>query len=198
MKIFLIVFLCLFSFSFETIQAAFFCEDLLQEVYLIDQSTGQSTKIGYGNVDDSWDAWETPNYFYNLGAEQGDKIMINCYSHLGWADTYGGGCFLINGNCRCYDFNSEREPYEYHERSAKLDSKDCNIRLGRCKVDRGIYSYRYQIPLDTGGITCKTDVLIFLYGQNYDLAFSNYITANFGLKNLEISILQKPQLFDPL
>ena len=192
MKFFIILFLCFFSFSFQIIQAAFFCEDLLREVYLVDQSN-ELRQIAYGP--DNGD-WERPNYILDLAADQGDTIKINCLSYVGMADTYGGGCFLINDNCRCYNFNIERTISEYHTRYAKLDGKDCSITLERSSVPPGNYSYQYQIPLDASGVTCPTEVLILRYGQNYDLELANYITANFGLKNLEISIIENYGYFE--
>ena len=42
-------------------------------------------------------------YPYNLNAEPGDKIIINCYNIDG--PTFGGGCFSINDKyCKCYNF----------------------------------------------------------------------------------------------
>ena len=192
MKIFIILFFCIFSFSFQIIQAAFFCDELLREVYLVDKSTGESSQIAHGPYNGDW---RDPNYFLNLAADQGDKIKINCYTNNADSNTYGGGCFLINDNCRCYDFNKEMTPYRPYTRSANLDGKDCSITLGRSEVPPGTYSYQYTIPLDTGGITCKYHTLFLAYGQNNDLNFSNYITANFGLKNLEISIIENYQYF---
>ena len=42
-------------------------------------------------------------YSYNLNAEPGDKIIINCYNIDG--PSFGGGCFSINDKyCKCYNF----------------------------------------------------------------------------------------------
>ena len=42
-------------------------------------------------------------YSYNLNAEPGDKIIINCYNING--PTFGGECFSINDKyCKCYNF----------------------------------------------------------------------------------------------
>ena len=38
-------------------------------------------------------------------------------------------------------------------------------------------------------VECPTKTLILLHGKNYDLKLTNYITANFGLKNVETSII---------
>ena len=71
MKIFLLLFLNIFSFSFQNIQSAFFREKYLREIYLVDSAT--LTKIDYGYNGN----WSSPYYFYNLSVEQGDRIMFN-------------------------------------------------------------------------------------------------------------------------
>ena len=187
MKILTIIFLCIFYFSSQNIQAGFWCEDLLQEVYLIESS--EEKEIGYGEPEEEH-TWEYPNYFYNLAAEQGDTIKINCYTFRGEADTYGGGCFLINNICRCYNFNTDRKIYQNYIREANLGDKKCTIELGRSDVPEGKYSYEFKIPIDAGGITCPTNTIFFLQGQNYDLNLTNYITTNFGIKNVETSITE--------
>ena len=51
-----------------------------------------------------------------------------------------------------------------------------------------LYSYTYRIPLDANGVTCPTKVLIFRYGEDSSFDLSKTITANFVVKNLEVSI----------
>ena len=184
MKILTILFLCLFSFSSQNIQAGFWCEDLLQEVYIVESTS--TRQIGYGEGKEH--TWEYANYFYDLAADQGDTVKINCHTFRGDADTYGGGCFLINNICRCYDFNSEYSPYKYYTRSANFGDIGCSITLGRSRVPDGVYSYQFTIPIDAGGITCPTKTLIFLHSTNNDVVLSNQITANFGIKNVYTSI----------
>ena len=188
-----LIFLCfiIVPFSFQAIQAAFYCEDILPNVYLIDPSTGSQTSIGSGtNLD-----WEKPNIFTNLAADQGDTIQIDCASNYGDGDTVGGGCFLINNNCRCYDFNNRSDSFETIIRETQLDDKPCHISLRRSHVPNGTYSYTYRIPLDPNGITCLNDVLTFRNGEDCNLNLSQKITANFGLKNLEISIINNYENF---
>ena len=91
MFIFILLIFNIFSFSFQTIQAKFYCEDELRESYLEDPVTKELKYLGYGPSDDNW---ETPSYIPNFAADPGDTIVINCYSHKGAEDCYGGGCFL--------------------------------------------------------------------------------------------------------
>ena len=189
MKVLIFLFFIIFPFSFQTIQAAFYCEDLLPTVYLRDPSTGVKY-LGSGNSP----KWEIPNIFFYLSAEQGDTIQIDCYSYLS-GDTYGGGCFTINNICRCYDFNTRPDPFQTIIRTTNLGGKSCSIPLRRSHVSDGTYSYIYRIPLDPNGVTCPTNVLIFLYDKEYSIELSNMITANFGLKNLEISITDNYRFF---
>ena len=141
MKILILLFLIIVPFSFQKIQAAFYCEDTLPNVYLIDPSTGNLLNIGSGTSP----GWEYPNIFTDLEAEQGDKIQINCDINIG-GDTYGGGCFLINNNCHCYDFNTRVEYFETVNYETELDDKPCHISLRRSHVPDGIYPYIYKIP----------------------------------------------------
>ena len=147
MKILIFLFFIIVPFSFQEIQAAFYCEDILPNVYLIDQSTGNLLNIGSGTSV----FWEDPNIFTYLAAEQGDTIQINCDS-ISDGDNYGGGCFLINNNCHCYDFNTRVEYFETINYETELDDKPCHISLRRSHVPDGIYPYIYKIPLDPNGI----------------------------------------------
>ena len=55
MKLFyFLIFYISLPFSLQTIQAALYCEDYLEEIYLVDPSTQGITQIGYG-----WEgSWE--------------------------------------------------------------------------------------------------------------------------------------------
>ena len=192
MKVLILLFFIIVPFSFQSIQAAFFCEDVLPSVFLIDQSTGGKTYLDKGRSTE----WTTANIFTNLQAEQGDKIEINCDSNYGDGSTCGGGCFLINNICQCYDFSVRSNYFQIVERSTSLGGKQCYLPLKRFDFDGGIYTYTYRIPLDARGVTCPSVVLIFRYGKNYDINFLKYITTNFVPKNLEISITDKYKYFE--
>ena len=54
--------------------------------------------------------------YVDLDVDPGAFIKFTCYNKNG--PTLGGGCFLINNNCQCYDFNvngrginEEKEPW---------------------------------------------------------------------------------------
>ena len=111
-------------------------------------------------------------------------------------NTYGGGCFLINNDCKCYSFDTDdRETSSNVNRKTSINDKQCSIDLVRRVSDEGTYSYQHIIPLDVGAITCKNTVATVPYAENYKLSLSNYISADFGLKNLEISIISNYNLF---
>ena len=99
MLISIFLFFNILSFSFQTIPALFYCDDILRQVYLIDETTQEKQLIGTGNERGSWDE---PNYFNYLKAAPGDLIRIICYTPN--SGLYGGGCFLLNNICRCYNF----------------------------------------------------------------------------------------------
>ena len=190
MKFLVILLFIIVPYSFQTIQAAFYCEDILPNVYLVDKSTGITQSIGSGTSVE----WSTPNIFTNLAADQGDTIKIDCDSTVE-SDTSGGGCFLINNNCHCYDFNTREDSFHTIDRTTELDGKPCSLSLRRSQVPSGLYSYTYIIPLDPNGITCPTGLLTFRYGEDFSLDLTQTITANFGLKNLEISIIENYKYF---
>ena len=191
MKIFyFLIFSLSLPFSIQKIQAALFCEDYLEEVFKVDPTTLKQTQIEFG-----WDGdWITPYYFHELNADQGDIIRIRCRTED--ENTCGGGCFLINNDCKCYSFNTDdRTIYGYEQREASLNNKQCNLELVRHVSDEGTYTYEHIIPLDVGGITCQNTLVTVPYAENYKLSLSNYISADFGLKNLEISIISNYNYF---
>ena len=128
-------------------------------------------------------------------AAPGDTLVFRCYSYKDLDVCVGGGCFLINDICRCYSFENHLKPAWYVALSTTIEGKPCNINLGVTYTGFGIFSYRHQIPLDAGGVTCPKEQLIFLYGEYYNLNLSEYITANFEIKNLEISITENYEYF---
>ena len=158
MKIFIILFFSTISFSFQSIQAALYCSLYLREIYLI-ESDGQKKQIKYGS---GAVTSENPDYFPDLQAEQGDKIMFNCYTKstysspfINIAFTYGGGCFLINNICLCSKFENGKNPVTTVSKTTVLDSKSCQISLDNSIVDEGTYSYTYTIPIDARGMSNK-------------------------------------------
>ena len=141
-------------------QAGFFCDNYLREVYLVDEST-QSQKV----IATGWEGYYTdPYYFNNLDAAPGDLIRFKCYNKDGW--TYGAGCFFINNICRCYMFDNAIKEYtnklEPHSGTMTFGSTQCNLKvyfLNEFDVQKDYY-YQHYIPLDVGGITCKNDYVL--------------------------------------
>ena len=142
MVIFLIIFLSIFSLSFQTVQAVFYCDDYLKEVYIKDETTQELTHIATGNPNGKWNK---PNYFYDLEAAPGDLIQITCCNTE--VGVYGGGCFLINNICLCSNFDNGQAHTSIISRTTELDSKSCQISLDNSIVDEGTYSYTYTIPM---------------------------------------------------
>ena len=147
MFIIILLLFIIFSPSFQTMKAAFYCEDLIKEIYIEDPVTQERKQIGYGPTKlESY--WNTPAYFPELDAAPGDTLLFNCYSYLSVASCLGGGCFLINDICRCYSFENHLKPAWYVALSTTIEGKACNINLGVTYTGFGIFSYRHQIPLD--------------------------------------------------
>ena len=184
-----------FFLSTEAIKAGFFCDNFLREVYLIDESHSQKV------IAKGWEgSWKAPYIFENLEAAPGDLIKFKCYNFDGW--TFGAGCFLINNNCRCYMFENDIKEFSdkivpYYG-TVNFNNKQCNMNIYYLKefnVKKDYY-YQHYIPLDVDGIECKNNyVLSIPYGIKYSLRISDFIEANFDLKNLKISIIQNYEYF---
>ena len=74
----IILIFSLFSPSFQTINASFFCEDELKESYIEDPVTKKLTQIGYGPTDG---IWSTPSRIPDLAAAPWDTLVFRCYSY---------------------------------------------------------------------------------------------------------------------
>ena len=197
MLLYIYVFVNILCFSYQNVRSAFFCDNFLREIYLVDESSHTEKSIATG-----WEgSWSDPYYFENLQAEPGDLIKLKCYNVDGW--SYGAGCFLINNICRCYMFDNEIKDYTNlvgpHPGKVYFSTgQECNINvyfLNQFGVVKDYY-YQHYIPLDVNGITCKNDFVLTIQNDiNYSLKLSDYIDANFNLKNLEISITQNYDFF---
>ena len=94
------LFFVIFSFSFQTIPTAFFCDDYLKEIYVVEGNIPRQVADGSivgGN-------WETPYYFYNLNVIEGDLIRFRCRNKK--KPSLGGGCFFLYDKCHCYEFDN--------------------------------------------------------------------------------------------
>ena len=125
MFIFIILIFNIFSPSFQIVHAKFYCEDEVQQIYLEDPVTKKLKYLRYGPSDGNW---RTPSDIPDLAADPGDTIIFKCYSHLDVADCWGGGCFLINNNCHCYNFYFESTaytPYEPYTFTTDIEGRPC-------------------------------------------------------------------------
>ena len=196
--ILLILFFNLFSFSFQAIKAAFFCEDYLEEVYVVEGDTQR--QITHGDQSYPKGAWNLPYYFLNLNASEGDLIRYNCKNNK--KESSGAGCFFLDNNCFCYDFyvNLERGNV-YKPKTATFDGKSCNINVQCTKEEvtknQETYVYEHYIPLNATKITCKynNNVVILRNGFSYGFNLSQRITTDFNIKNIETSITQSYSYF---
>jgi len=78
-----------------------FFNDRITEIYVYDERTRHYRHLQSLN---------NRAYFYNvnnvdLNVDPGALILYKCRNEA--AETLGGGCFLINNKCHCYDFRSE-------------------------------------------------------------------------------------------
>ena len=98
MVISLFLFINIFSISYQTVQAAFFCDDDIQDIYVVNGNS--KTKIANKKAG----SHQTPYYYNNLDATPGDLLYFGCYNS-GGSITYAAGCFYIFDDCHCYMFN---------------------------------------------------------------------------------------------
>lgn len=197
MKIYLpfVLTLNLLCFSHQTMEAYFFCDNYLKEIYSIDEDTQTQKLIANG-----WDGdWQDPYHFENLDAAPGEFIKFRC--HNTDAVSYGAGCFLINNICRCYQFDNEITKFTdtaYLRTVTFKNNKKCSIsiyHLGEISVGKDYY-YTHYIPLDVNGITCKNNYVISVPNNvEVPLKLSDYIDANFDVKNLKINVIQSYDYF---
>ena len=193
MLIFFIIFFNIF-FSFQSIPAAFFCDNYLREVEVLDKSTQSYKQVAYG-----WNQnWDTA-YIFNIDANPGDLIRFRCLNVGG--PTLGAGCFLVDNNCYCYNFDNDVKRYSSSVQPftgiADLAGKRCSLTVKFLDVntDGVYYYYTHLIPIDANLLSCKNNDITIPYGVEYPLDLSNSISANFNLKNLEISIKENYDYF---
>lgn len=109
---------------------------------------------------------------------------------------------MINNICRCYIFENDIKEFSdkispYYG-TVDFGSRQCNMNIYYLKEFNVAKDYYYQhyIPLDVDGIKCKNDyVLSIPRGTKCALRISDYIEADFDLKNLKISITENYQYF---
>ena len=188
-----VLFINIFSLSFQTIPTTIFCDDELKEVFVVEGNTPRH--IAYGSEASGGD-WEKPYIFNNLNVVPGDLIRFKCYN-IG-RESLGGGCFFMNNQCNCYEFNNVDAIAKRNInllKTVNLGSKSCEVNIHQLVPeethDDTDYYYEHYIPIDASKISCinNDDVLIYLNGLDYNLKLSDYITADFNIKNFESTII---------
>jgi len=111
-NIILILLYCL-NLSFQTIKSGLFCDDQITEIYVYDE------KLGYYRLLQSIEnPVDCDNIDYaDLDVDPGALIKFKC-QHNG-LQNFGGGWFLINNKCYCYDFNNT-EGFEHYYHGIRL------------------------------------------------------------------------------
>ena len=197
MNIIILIFINFFSVTLQAVQAGLFCDNFLREIYLIDEESKTEKVIAKG-----WDGmWSTPYIFKELNADPGALIRFKCYNYDGW--TFGGGCFLINDKCYCYNFDSEIKGYTnkidpYKGEINFNNNKKCSMNvkyLTEFNIKKDYY-YKHYIPLDANLIECMDNKYISVpKNVEYKLTLSDYIKSSFKLTNLKITINENSKYF---
>ena len=191
-----LIFINFFSITLQTVQAGIFCDDYLEEIYLVKENNTKKV------IAKGWKGkWSEPYKFNDLDADPGSLIQFSCYNNEAW--TYGAGCFLINEKCYCYNFdNIDNKEYSKTEKYNGVvifeNNKTCNIEIKFLKEynKKEYYSYQHFIPLDVNEIECIKDNYIMVpNNMEYIINFSDFIKSPFNLTNLNISIERNSEYF---
>ena len=192
---FILILLNALTLSVQYVHAGFFCDDYLTKLTLINGAT--DFIIGtISNIEKK--EWKD-YYSYELNADPGDLVKINCYNKEGPA--FGGGCFLINNYCRCYNFNIDGKNLNKNNafHSGRLifnNNRKCDYKaIWLQQEEIGDHEYYYYIPLDVDAIRCIHKTITASTDIEHTLKFSDFIDPSFNIKNLKISIEENNQFF---
>ena len=191
---FIIIFLNYLNFSFQNVQSALFCDDRILNIYVYDENMGKYNFLQSVRNPEDCDHVD----YVDLKVDPGALIKFECRNDATY--TYGGGCFLINYQCRCYDFNmfggytgysGEKRQY-----SVNFNGVTCS-HYGSIRQEQSVTTFEYYhlIPLDVNGITCKPKNISAPINTKNSLKFSNFIESSFGVTNLKISIYSNYKIF---
>jgi len=194
MDIILILLYCL-SLSFQTIQSGLVCDDTMKDIYVYDAKLGNYRLLKH--IYNPADCYGVD--YVDLDVDPGDFIKFTCYNKNG--PTLGGGCFLINNICRCYDFNvngrginKEKDPWHFEVEFG--NSRICNYYAKyRQPEDEATLVYYYNVPLDVDGITCLKKTITAPINAKRSLNFSEFIYSSFKVTNLNIGIMTNYNYF---
>ena len=195
MVIFLFLFINIFSISYQTVQAAFFCDDDIQDIYVV--KGNEKKKIADKIPGNCY----TTYYYKDLAAIPGDLIYFGC-DNAGKGITFGAGCFYIYDTCHCYMFeNVDGIQYDYSSsqtRIADFGSKICmfnGLHALEEKEVQKMYYYQNYVPLDASRIQCKSYSISLPKNEISTVKISNFITADFDTKNVEVTIIENYDYF---
>lgn len=194
MVIFLFLLINIFSFSHQIVQAAFFCCDNIQDIYVVNETS--KTLI----ADKKSGSYETPYYYKDLTATPGDLIYFGC-ENAGGSTTYAAGCFYIFDDCHCYMFNEVNGiKYSTSTLSRTADFGNNHIcvfdTIQRLSEEKRItYYYQNYVPLDAKQVQCRSNTISAPKDVISNVKISNFITASFDTKNVEVAITENNDYF---
>ena len=181
--------------SIQIVQARFFCDNYLREIYLVNETTQSQTIIKTETIEKE-DIY-LPYSYDDLAADPGALIKFKCYNSGG--PSFGAGCFLINNKCRCYMFNIDGKEINYGDSftyNVKFNNIECSDRVYWIYTnDLGDYYYYHYIPLDVDEIICTNKVITVPKNTNYIIKFSDFIETSFNVTNLKISVIENYKYF---
>jgi len=196
MNIFLILLYCT-SLSFQTIKSGLFCDDRITDIYVYDESSRDYRHLQTLN---------NPKNCYNvdyvdLDVDPGALILFRCQNDA--AETLGGGCFLINNKCHCYDFrNTYGKGYDSSGARRIFTVYFNNItkcyHYSKFLEERKVrtYEYYHNVPLDVNEIKCSPQTISSPINSKRSLKFSDFIESPFKVTYLKISIDKNYQIFN--
>ena len=196
------LFINIFSISYREIEAYFFCDDEIQDIYVIKGSNKE--KIADKMAKNYWKKY----YYSNLDATPGDLIRFGCYNS-GGGITFGGACFYLFEQCNCYNFNNIGDlPYDKSSPQddkavsfwSKKDNKYkycyfSNLYPLKERNNQIIYYYQNYVPLDAREVQCQSYILPVPKDEISNVKISDFITADFDTKNVEVTIIENNDYF---
>ena len=184
------------NLSFQTIRSALFCDDRLLNISVYDERGGSYKYLQ--SVKNPEDGYHVD--YIDLDVDPGALIKFSCRNDA--SETLGGGCFLINNKCHCYDFkNTERYGYnisiplrQFHIDFNNGITCEHTAAFLADKRER-IYEYYHNVPLDIDEIKCNPKTIFAPINIKRSLKFSDFIESSFNVTNLKISVNKNYQIF---
>ena len=196
MNIFLILLYCT-TLSFQIIKSGLFCDDRITDIYVYDERLRHYRHLQ--TLNNPADCYNVD--YVDLDVDPGALIKFSCRNDA--AETLGGGCFLINNNCSCYDFNSTEgfghDNYQYRDFNVSFNNGiTCPPHKARFLLDKNvrIYEYYHNVPLDVNEIECNNKTISSPINSKRSLKFSDFIESPFKVTYLNISVEKNYQIFN--